>query len=1238
VRRALAALLSVVLTLVLVASGVVGWLLLTTSGARWLAGWATDLEPRLALTVEGGALASALELSELRWRTAGIDVSAARAELEWTPTCLLSSAVCLDRVTLSGLRIELRPTADDPASPQQTADIQLPLPIRLQLLQVTDARLVLPDVELAMRDLQASGGFDDGTLTLARLRLERLDVAAAQAESAAEKASAATTRRRPIVLPTVDLPLDLVVQNLLLDTVHLRIGGRQLFLRRLALSATLRGTRLDLERLQLVAQPLEIELSGSVTLAGDYPLSMRLSARAPLPDMPAPLRLQAALEGSGERLAVTADLQAPVAARAEATLRPLADGMPFELAARWQQIALPPGGEPVALLRDGQLQAAGDLSGYQGTLATAVAGAQVPAGRWRLRFAGDLEQLRVGRLEGETLAGTLSGEGMLHWRDGLRWQALLDAEGLNPGAHWPDYPGRVGGRLELHGQLDAGGLSFTATTPGIRGRLRGYPLALRGSVRKRVDDSWRFDRLRLVSGGNRLQVDGRLADGWALQGSFRLPHPHALLPELSGSASGRFSVRGALIEPDLTLDLQGSDLRYRDHALAGIELHADLRRLAVEQSRLRWTATGVRVGGRRVGRVSGQLVGDREAHQLTLSADGADYGGHLRLRGALDPQFNWVGRLLEAAIELPPRQQWSLAEPVALRWDQPQQQLTVGAHCWRRQAARLCLQEAASVGERGALQVALRDFRVDWLSPWLPEGVQWQATASGGAAIHWQPGMPPSARAELVSSGGRISLEREDDDPLELAYDRIGARLTVVQNELSASFELASQRLGSGRVTLQTRLEPSPRPLSGEVALQGLQLSLLRVFLPDVQTLVGAIGVRGRLGGTLQDPRLVGEVRLVDGELAAGNLPMTLTGIQLQADISGSSARLSGSFRSGDGTARVRGSADWAGRAWRLDLGVEGERLQLVYPPVARLQINPNLQIHVRPRQVTVEGRVVVPSGRITPRKLPEGAVAVSEDVVVIDREGAAAGQQGPVPVPAPGWSVTTKIELVLGRDVTIAGYGLQGRLAGSLRLRQRPQGTLEAVGELRIVDGRYEAYGQELEIRRGQLLFSGPVREPNVNIEAVRRAGEVVAGLRVEGVPEAPRVTLFSEPGLPQEQILSYLIRGRPLGEGGEGSGQELVAQAALSLGVFGGKDFANSLARELGIRDFELGTAGEGEETQVELSGYLTPDLLVRYGIGVFEPVNTLTLRYRINDRFFIEAVSGLERALDFFYEFEF
>lgn len=1235
--RLVAAFFSLILTLLLLGMGLAGLLLLTTGGARWLADWAMELEPRLTLTVDSGALANELIVSDFGWRDDAIDVSVAQAELAWSPGCLLAVRLCLDRIAVTGLRVELQPGSDaDEAEPSSgQARIESPLPVQLRLLQVSDAQVSLPDMHVALKQLQASAGFSGSTFTLEWLRTNGLDIAIdTPTESVPAEPEQPISEFR-LELPQIELPLDLVLRKLILESSSLRLDENRLDVRELMLSASLRGSRLEIERIQIDAGPVTADLSGKATLAGDYPLSAHLNASLRLPDLPAPLALDLGANGSLDQLALTVDLQAPQLLHADATVGLLTPGLPFELIANWQQLAYPLTGEPEIALREGELEVGGDLADYAGKLAVAVVGEQIPAGDWRLRFSGDAQQLRIQELTAALLAGEIKADGLLQWHDGVKWQARLSAYDLNPGEQWPDYPGRIGGRADVSGQLDDAGLALSVSIPGIEGRLRDYPLAVRGQLQKSADEHWRFERFSLASGRNRLDVDGQLAERWDLRGSLQVEDASGLLPDLAGHGEGHFTVRGAAAEPDIALELQVNDLRYQEYALAATELHLDLRRLGLEQSGLRWSVQELQLGEQRLNEVQAELQGDRAQHELRFSADGTDYGGRMQLRGGLDEQFNWTGQLLSATLDLPPKQKWTLADTVDLHWRQAQRQFALTAHCWRQRDSSLCLTEDASLGEQGSVQVALKNFHLESLSPWMPQGLQWHAPLHAELMARWQGSAPPTVKAGITSGDGLIALEQEDSDPLELSYERIGVTVSLEQNALDAAFELASERLGSGHFTARTRLgSEETKPLSGEIALDGLQLGLLGAFLPDIQRLEGVISAHGRLGGSLQDPQFHGNVRLADGEVISAQLPMSLADIQLQADVNGNDAQLQGSFNSGKGSAQLDGSASWSGETWRLALGLKGENLRVVYEPMAELEVSPDLHVIVQPQQVLVEGSVFVPKGKITLKELPEGAVDVSEDVVVVRRREPPADEEE---TPAANWRITLDIELALGDSVQIDGFGLTGRLAGELRMRQRPSGVPEAAGELRIVDGRYKAYGQDLEIRQGQLLFSGPLTQPHLNVEAVRRVETVVAGLRIEGEPEAPQVTLFSEPGLPQEEILSYLIRGRPLGSEGAG-GDQLLAQAALSLGIFGGKGFASSLASELGVEEFEVGTAGEGEETQVELSGYLTPDLLVRYGIGVFEPINTLTLRYRINKNFFVEAVSGLESALDFFYEFEF
>jgi translocation and assembly module TamB len=98
------------------------------------------------------------------------------------------------------------------------------------------------------------------------------------------------------------------------------------------------------------------------------------------------------------------------------------------------------------------------------------------------------------------------------------------------------------------------------------------------------------------------------------------------------------------------------------------------------------------------------------------------------------------------------------------------------------------------------------------------------------------------------------------------------------------------------------------------------------------------------------------------------------------------------------------------------------------------------------------------------------------------------------------------------------------------------------------------------------------------------------------------------------------------------------MLGQAALALGLAGSSSLTTSLATSLGIQDFQLDTEGSGVTTSVVASGNITERLSLRYGVGVFEPANTIALRYQLSRRLYLEAASGLASSLDLFYRRDF
>ena len=75
------------------------------------------------------------------------------------------------------------------------------------------------------------------------------------------------------------------------------------------------------------------------------------------------------------------------------------------------------------------------------------------------------------------------------------------------------------------------------------------------------------------------------------------------------------------------------------------------------------------------------------------------------------------------------------------------------------------------------------------------------------------------------------------------------------------------------------------------------------------------------------------------------------------------------------------------------------------------------------------------------------------------------------------------------------------------------------------------------------------------------------------------------------------------------------------------------------IGIDDFALETRGRGDDTELVASGRLNDRLLLSYGQSVFESgPPTLSLRYDLTKKLYLEAAQGVNEAIDLIYQFSF
>ncbi|WP_027907005.1 translocation/assembly module TamB domain-containing protein [Pseudomonas sp. Rh2] len=1212
------------LAIVLLVALALGAILASEAVGRWLLGQVPGLE----VTEFQGRLGGSWQARQIVWADGGNRVELQEPVLSWSPACLLRATLCIDRLKAQRVDMAFAPS-DAPAdtSPVQLPVLRLPIGIEVGTVEVGQLRLDGNDL---LGDLQLAAHWTTTGLRIDRLQVHRDDLHLALQGN---------------LLPEGDWPLQLDGQ-LQLPAVEgqawqLAVTAKGDLQRTLELDASSTGylnARLTGE-LQALAEHLPAKLHvrseafkpaaalpDTVQLnqlkldaEGDLLKGYQLTGSASLPAEQAPVSLVLAgrVDAKGARLdaldlsasetqrlklSATADWQN--ALQADAQL----DWLDFPWL-RLYPLETPP---EVSLKRlDAQVHYRD--GSYQGTFKGELDG---PAGAFTLAspFEGDLGQVRLPQLALVAGQGKASGNVAVRFADTLAWDVDLQLSALDP-AYWlAELPGTLAGPLRSKGEFKGEQLTLDAQLD-LKGRLRGQPAVLKVEAQGAAQ-SWTLGALAVQLGDNRITGSGSMQQRLAGRVDLDLPRLGQLWPRLQGQAKGRLDISGTLKAPQGTLDLQGQQLVQAENRIQRLDLDARLDN--AQRGLIELKASGIRLGETSLGTLQANGKGDIRQQALTLALDGPQ----LKLDLGLDGQLNkgdWRGRLASGRIQAG-GQDWQLQGPARLQ-RLASGQLDFGAHCWRSGQASLCGDDQRLAPEP-RLRYHLKQFPLESLAQWLPKDFAWQGLLNADVNLD-VPASGPKGKIVIDASGGTLRV-RDNGRWIDFPYQALRLDSTLAPRRVDTRLDFRGERLGELNVT--TRLDPlgKDKPLSGDFRLAGLDLSVARPFVPMVERLAGQLNGSGRLSGTLLAPQVNGDVVLSGGEVSGAELPVSLQGLSLQAQIAGERVQLNGDWRSGAaGRGQLSGHLTW-GQALGMDVRLQGQQLPVTVEPYAELEVAPDLSLRLVDDKLSVTGKVLVPKGNITVRELPPSTVKVSDDTVIVGHQT----EEGKAPM-----AVAMDIDVEVGRDkLSFSGFGLSANLLGHVHIGD----NLDTRGELSLADGRYRAYGQRLTIRRARLLFAGPIDQPYLDIEAIRKVDDVIAGIRLSGSAEQPTTQVFSEPAMSQEQALSYLVLGRPLGASGEDS--NMLAEAALGLGLAGSAGITGSLASSLGIDDFQLDTEGSGNATSVVASGNLTERLSLRYGVGVFEPANTIALRYKLSKKVYLEAASGLASSLDIFYKRDF
>lgn len=841
--------------------------------------------------------------------------------------------------------------------------------------------------------------------------------------------------------------------------------------------------------------------------------------------------------------------------------------------------------------------------------------------------------------------GRVQIDGQANWEKNVRFAAALNLSGLNTKEVLPQTPLTVDGSFVIWGERQNGRWKAKLQDLTVLGELRGQSLALTGAVESHGNGIVEAPELYFAVGNNTFEFSGKAdfaKDIPELDFKTKIDAPDFGLvdPNLLGSVKGTLAVTGTTRLPVINADLTARNIDYFGTTLKRGHLTGRMRSRDVVSGRLTLQLTDFKTQGVDMRKATIELRGNELRHNLTVHTEGTPVSVDAKISGIYERMLgNWAGALAELKVKTA-YGPVTLEKPMRLAYVPDLNRANVSKACLAHTHARLCLENDLKIDltNRSDLRIliGLPKFDLAFIKQYFPGRFVADGIIKANADVTLPAGLSELPRGRVTVRAQDISTKyRMDLSDLKVGFNSVHLSFANAKDSIEGNWKIDIKDNGDIGGSLRMSDLFNSRTVDGTLKFVAVDATLVNSFLSPGESAEGQWFGNLRFAGTLEEPLIYGRTGLFNAKLDSTKLPFEMLPSDIKLTFNGNSSTLEGHLKTPQGEVALNGSADWRtiGEGKAI-VTTKGSNLRVTLPPDIEFDLTTDVTCEASSDLIKLDGAISIPWAKVSVSKLPASAVDVSDDVVRLDRPRAkkkAAGK--PIPI-------ESNLRIHIGDDVRVEAMGLKARLTGNLNVIQ-DNGTLGLTGQISVPSGSFKAYGQDLLVRRGEFHFVGAVANPLLDLEAIRNpdrtADDVIAGIRVTGSVDSPQVAVFTDPAKSETEALSYLIRGEGLDPSGD-SDNTMITSALINLGLSQGSHVFESLGDAVGISGLGFETEGVGDSSQLVVSGYVLPGLKVKYGVGIFDSLATLTLRYRVIPRLYVEAVSGVDQALDLLYSFEF
>ena len=364
----------------------------------------------------------------------------------------------------------------------------------------------------------------------------------------------------------------------------------------------------------------------------------------------------------------------------------------------------------------------------------------------------------------------------------------------------------------------------------------------------------------------------------------------------------------------------------------------------------------------------------------------------------------------------------------------------------------------------------------------------------------------------------------------------------------------------------------------------------------------------------------------------------------------------------------MQGQTNFNNDDYATELRLQGSNLRVANLTEYKILASPDLKLHFKQFKVSIDGSIVIPEAKISPKDFRK-TVTLPDDIVFV-------GTDEPQPNAAALMSAMPALQISVSSEnhISLHYQDLETTLGGNLTVSAGPNKPATAIGSLTTTGGTYHAYGQVLKIQVGKLTYTGGfLTNPGLNIKAVREistpntmanssstltqsyfgSGTLTVGVQIAGTLNKPAVSLFSVPGgLGQDDILSYLVLGIPRSQASVKDSLAIL-NATSSVGIGGnGAAQLTAITKKLqdglglaemnveSVQTFDPTAGSTVGTTSLVLGKAITKKLYVHYSVSLFSasPVSILNLRYKFNKHWSVQTeTSTIDNGADLLYSIE-